>query len=82
MLYKKIPTHLLEMEVILFHFNYGETGAISLRLKDIFSDIKWIVNFSGYYKGDFDFVVVESTFKLGICIERFEYWDIFTSWGF
>ncbi|PEL06698.1 hypothetical protein [Bacillus sp. AFS017336] len=82
LLYKKIPTHLLEMEVILFHLNYRETGAISLRLKDIFSDINWIVNFSGYSKGDFDFVVFESTFKLGICIERFEYWDIFTSWGF
>ncbi|MFF3025421.1 hypothetical protein ACFVRR_22720 [Gottfriedia sp. NPDC057948] len=36
LLYKKIPKHLLEKEVILFHLNYRETGAIILRLKDIF----------------------------------------------
>ncbi|MEE6452630.1 hypothetical protein RAH41_18865 [Gottfriedia acidiceleris] len=81
LLFKKIPKQLQEKEVILFHLNYLETGAIVLRLKDIFSDINWIVNFSGYSKGYFDFVVFESTFNLGICIERFEYWDTFTNWG-
>ncbi|WP_431808441.1 YxiF family protein [Lysinibacillus sphaericus] len=61
----------------MFHLNYRETGAIILRLEDIFRDINWIVNFSGYSNGAFDFVVVEPTFIYGICIERFEYWDTF-----
>jgi len=81
LLYKKIPKQLQEKEVILFHLNYRETGAIILRLEDIFRDINWIVNFSGYSNGAFDFVVVEPTFNYGICIERFEYWDTFTIWG-
>jgi hypothetical protein len=81
MLYKKIPKQLKEKEVILFHLNYLDTGAIILSLEDIFRDINWIVNFSGYSNGAFDFAVVESTFNYGICIERFEYWDTFTIWG-
>ncbi|UDK97884.1 hypothetical protein EYB33_16900 [Lysinibacillus sphaericus] len=81
LLYKKIPKQLQEKEVILFHLNYRETGAIILRLEDIFRDINWIVNFSGYSNGAFDFVVVEPTFIYGICIERFKYWDTFTIWG-
>jgi hypothetical protein len=81
LLYKKIPKQLQEKEVILFHLNYLDTGAIILRFKDIFRDINWIVNFSGYSNGAFDFVVFEPTFIFGICIERFEYWDTFTNWG-
>ncbi|WP_177177411.1 hypothetical protein, partial [Bacillus sp. MUM 116] len=81
MLCKKIPKQLQENEVILFHLNYLDTGAIILSLEDIFRDINWIVNFSGYSNGEFDFVVVEPTFNFGVCIEGFEYWDTFTIWG-
>jgi hypothetical protein len=78
---KKIPKQLKEKEVILFHQDYLDIGAIILGLEDIFRDINWIVNFSGYSIGAFDFVVVEPTFNYGICIEGFEYWDTFTIWG-
>ncbi|MEH7403218.1 hypothetical protein V7148_19815 [Gottfriedia acidiceleris] len=80
LLYSKIPKQLQEKEVILFHLNYFETGAIVLRFGDIFRDINWIVNFSGY-NDTFDFIVFELTFNFGVCIERFEYWDTFTNWG-
>lgn len=80
-LYKKIPKKLLEKKVIFFHLNYLDTGAIILSLEDIFRDINWIVNFSGYSNGAFDFFVVEPKFNYGICIEGYEYWDTFTIWG-
>jgi hypothetical protein len=53
----------------LYHLNYRDTGAIILKFEDVFRDLDWIVNFSGYSTGAFDFVVVEPTFDYGIYIE-------------
>ncbi len=72
---------LKDKNVILFHQNYLETGAIILDIENIFKEINWMISFSGYLKEDFDFIIVEPKLEYGICIEILEYQDTFTVWG-
>jgi hypothetical protein len=72
---------LKDKNVILFHQNYLETGAIILDIENVFKEINWMISFSGYLKEDFDFIIVEPKLEYGICIEILEYQDTFTVWG-
>lgn len=77
----KMPFNVLNKKVILFHKNHLDTGPIILDLEDVFADIDWIVDFSGYTIGAFDFIVVEPDLSYGVCIERWEYKDTYVLWG-
>ncbi|MFD2806079.1 hypothetical protein ACFSYB_14655 [Litchfieldia salsa] len=71
----------LDSEVLLFHLNYRETGAINITLKDALKNVDWLVDFTGYPIGRMDFVLIEPNYSFGICVERWEYQDTFISWG-
>lgn len=78
---KKNFINFLDNDVILFHQLDRETGAINLKLEDIFVNLEYIMNFVGYAVDYRDLIIVSPNMKFGICSERFEYENVLTIWG-
>ena len=73
-------TIFLDKDVILLHQLDRETGAIILKLKSIFENLKFIMHFVGYSQDYRDLIIVSPNMEFGICSERYEYENVLTIW--
>lgn len=70
----------LDETAYLLYDGDRETGAITVKLNDIYLNVESILNFTEFSKDFSDLHIVGSKFNFGLCIERQEYNNLFVYW--
>lgn len=65
---------------VLFHADDRECGAFMIKVSDFFDHLAYILDFTSFSKGCRDLIYVDKKLRFGICVERYEYFNVLAKW--